>query len=96
MRALELCGVAADYQSDGHQLRWRYRVGSVPLELRTPRSRSCRSSACASRSFGSLRFRRRSRSATSPAGHAAALRLRSPFGADARRRLDRFDVRRFA
>src|SRR5262245_45323455 len=56
-RAIELRGQPADYQSPGQPVRWRYRVGSVPLELQdtalevVPLQR-----LRLARSFGSLRF----------------------------------------
>ena len=99
-RALELRGVAADYQSDGQPVRWRYRVGSVPLELRelvvelVPLQR-----LRLARSFASLRFEETFSLGEEAGGEETrlALRLAAPnsvptFGGG----LDRFDVRRFA
>ena len=100
-RALELRGVAADYQSDGQPVRWRYRVGSVPLELQdtalevVPLERLRRA-----RSFGSLRFEetfslgeeRNGAEHTRLALRVAVRNTVPTFGGD----FDRFDVRRFA
>jgi uncharacterized protein YndB with AHSA1/START domain len=98
-RALELRGVAAAYQSSGGPVRWRYRVGSVPLELEdtalevVPQRR-----LRLARSFGSLRFEETfSLGEEEGAGTRLALRLAvansvTTFGGG----LDRFDVRRFA
>jgi uncharacterized protein YndB with AHSA1/START domain len=99
-RALELCGEAGAYALEGPALRWRYRVGSVPLELRdlalelVPLER-----LRLARSFGSLRFEETfSLGEEDPQGHTrVALRLAVansvPTLAGS---LDRFDVRRFA
>lgn len=98
-RALELRGVAADYQSDGQPVRWRYRVGSVPLELQdtalevVPLQR-----LRLARSFGSLRFEETFSLGEEGEGDTRlALRLAvansvPTLGGG----LDRFDVRRFA
>jgi uncharacterized protein YndB with AHSA1/START domain len=98
-RALELRGVAADYQSAGAPVRWRYRVGSVPLELEdtalevVPQRR-----LRLARRVGSLRFEETfSLGEEQEAGTRLALRLAvansvTTLGGG----LDRFDVRRFA
>jgi uncharacterized protein YndB with AHSA1/START domain len=97
-RALELRGAAADYQSD-QPVRWRYRVGSVPLELEdtalevVPLQR-----LRLARSFGSLRFEE-TFSLGEEGGDETrlALRLAVPNSVPTvGGGLDRFDVRRFA
>jgi uncharacterized protein YndB with AHSA1/START domain len=100
-RALELRGDPADYASEGQELRWRYRVGSVPLELRelvvelVPLQR-----LRLARSFASLRFEetfslgeeRNGAEHTRLALRVAVRNTVPTFGGD----FDRFDVRRFA
>jgi len=99
-RALELRGVAADYQSDGQPVRWRYRVGSVPLELQdtalevVPLQR-----LRLSRSFGSLRFEETFSLGEEGGGGNTRLALRLAVANSVPTLgggLDRFDVRRFA
>lgn len=99
-RALELCGEAGEYALDRPALRWRYRVGSVPLELRdtalelVPLER-----LRLARSFGSLRFEETFSLGDEEQSSHTRLALRVamansvPTLAGA---LDRFDVRRFA
>lgn len=99
-RALELRGGQPDYASAGQQLRWRYRVGSVPLELReqvvelVPLQR-----LRLARSFASLRFEETFSLGEESHADQTRLALRvavqnsvPTLGGG----FDRFDVRRFA
>jgi uncharacterized protein YndB with AHSA1/START domain len=99
-RALELRGEAPDYPSPGKPVRWRYRVGSVPIELRdtalevVPEQR-----LRLARSFGSLRFEETFSLGDEVSGSETRLALRLAVANSVPTlggALDRFDVRRFA
>lgn len=99
-RALELRGEPADYASPGRPVRWRYRVGSVPLELHdtalevVPHQR-----LRLARSFGSLHFEETFSLGEEGGGGETRLALRLAVANSVPTlggALDRFDVRRFA
>jgi len=99
-RTLELRGEAPEYPSAGREVRWRYRVGSVPLELSDrPLEVVPLQRLRLARTFASLRFEETF--SLGEEGSAAHTRLSLRLAVSNSvpmlgGSLDRFDVRRFA
>jgi uncharacterized protein YndB with AHSA1/START domain len=99
-RTLSLRGEANEYPTEGREVRWRYRVGSVPLELSDrPLEVVPLQRLRLARGFASLRFEETFSlgEESDPGQTRLSLRLAVSnsvpmFGGA----LDRFDVRRFA